>query len=237
MSDEIVILISGAAAIGFFHTLLGPDHYLPFIMMSRSREWSLTKTTLVTVLCGLGHVLSSVVLGIIGIIFGIAVSQLEVVESFRGGLAAWALIAFGLVYFTWGMRKALKNKHHQHIHIHADGVDHVHAHNHTEEHMHVHVKEGTKHITPWVLFTIFILGPCEPLIPLLMYPAAKSSLPGLVLVTAIFGAVTILTMLGIVLVSTFGINLIPTTRLERYTHAIAGATICLCGVAIQFLGL
>jgi sulfite exporter TauE/SafE len=177
------------------------------------------------------------VLGIIGIIFGIAVSQLEVVESFRGGLAAWALIAFGLVYFTWGMRKALKNKHHQHIHIHADGVDHVHAHNHTEEHMHVHVKEGTKHITPWVLFTIFILGPCEPLIPLLMYPAAKSSLPGLVLVTAIFGAVTILTMLGIVLVSTFGINLIPTTRLERYTHAIAGATICLCGVAIQFLGL
>ncbi|MCR4343721.1 MAG: hypothetical protein NUV44_03060 [Candidatus Scalindua sp.] len=26
-------------------------------------------------------------------------------------------------------------------------------------------------------------------------------------------------------------------RLERYTHALAGATICLCGTTIRFLGL
>jgi hypothetical protein len=26
-------------------------------------------------------------------------------------------------------------------------------------------------------------------------------------------------------------------RLERYSHALAGATILLCGIAIQFLGL
>jgi nickel/cobalt exporter len=49
--------------------------------------------------------------------------------------------------------------------------------------------------------------------------------------------VTILTMLSIVLVTLFGINLIPTAKLERYTHAIAGATLLLCGIFIQFLGL
>jgi hypothetical protein len=57
------------------------------------------------------------------------------------------------------------------------------------------------------------------------------------MVTAAFGSVTILTMLGIVLVSSFGINLLPMGKLERYSHALAGGTILLCGVAIQFLGL
>ncbi len=237
MSNELLILIIAAASIGFFHTLLGPDHYLPFIVMSRSRNWSLRKTSLVTVLCGIGHVLSSVLLGIIGIALGIAVSKLEAIESFRGSIAAWVLIAFGLVYFIWGMRRALRSKPHEHLHKHKDGFSHMHTHNHTEVHMHVHRKKGTKNITPWVLFTIFVFGPCEPLIPLLMYPAAKNSLLGVVLVTGLFSATTILTMLGIVLISTFGVNLIPMNRLERYTHAIAGATICLCGVSIQFLGL
>ncbi|MEK6528764.1 MAG: sulfite exporter TauE/SafE family protein [Nitrospirota bacterium] len=237
MTDELLILVIAAASIGFFHTLLGPDHYLPFIVMSRSRKWTLRKTTLVTVLCGIGHVLSSVVLGMIGIALGIAVSKLQAVESFRGSIAAWALIAFGLVYFIWGMRRALRNKPHEHLHKHEDEFSHGHTHNHNDTHMHVHGEKGAKNITPWVLFTIFVFGPCEPLIPLLMYPAAKNSLIGLVLVTCIFGAITILTMLGIVLFSTFGVNLVPTARLERYTHAIAGATICICGVSIQFLGL
>jgi sulfite exporter TauE/SafE len=237
MSNELLILIIAAASIGFFHTLLGPDHYLPFIVMSRSRNWSLRKTSLVTVVCGIGHVLSSVLLGIIGIALGIAVSKLEAIESFRGSIAAWVLIAFGLVYFIWGMRRALRSKPHEHLHKHEDGFSHMHTHNHTEVHMHVHRKKGTRNITPWVLFTIFVFGPCEPLIPLLMYPAAKNSLLGVVLVTGLFSATTILTMLGIVLISTFGFNLIPMNRLERYTHAIAGATICLCGVSIQFLGL
>lgn len=237
MSDELLILVTAAASIGFFHTLLGPDHYLPFIVMSRSGKWSLRKTALVTVLCGIGHVLSSVLLGVFGVALGIAVSKLEAVESFRGGIAAWALIAFGLVYFVWGMRRALRHKSHKHLHIHEGDINHVHTHAHTRKHMHVHEEKDAKSITPWVLFTIFVLGPCEPLIPMLMYPAAKNSLTGLLLVTGVFGVITILTMLGIVLVSTFGVNIVPTARLERYTHAIAGATIFLCGMAIQFLGL
>ncbi len=237
MSNELLILIAAAASIGFFHTLFGPDHYLPFIVMSKSGKWSIRKTTLVTVVCGVGHVLSSVLLGILGVTLGIAVSKLEAVESFRGNIAAWALIAFGLVYFIWGVRRALRSKPHKHLHKHEDGFSHMHTHNHMEKHMHVHGEKSAKSITPWALFTIFVFGPCEPLIPLLMYPAAKSSLPGLLLVAGIFAAITILTMLSIVLISTFGINLIPTARLERYTQAIAGATICLCGISIQFLGL
>jgi sulfite exporter TauE/SafE len=237
MSQEMIILLSTAAFLGFFHTLLGPDHYLPFIVMGKARKWSMAKTTWITVLCGMGHVASSVLLGFIGIALGMAVTKLVVVESFRGNLAAWALIAFGLVYFVWGMRRAWKNKPHQHSHFHNEGHTHIHAHVHTEEHAHVHEMENKGNITPWVLFTIFVLGPCEPLIPIIMYPAAKENVGGLLLVTLIFGAVTILTMVGIVIASTWGINRLPLRKVERFTHALAGGSICLCGLAIQFLGL
>jgi nickel/cobalt exporter len=237
MSQEMIVLLFTAAFLGFFHTLLGPDHYLPFIVMGKARKWSMAKTTWITVLCGMGHVASSVLLGFIGIALGMAVTKLVVVESFRGNLAAWALIAFGLVYFVWGMRRAWKNKPHQHSHFHTDGHTHIHEHLHTEEHAHVHEMENKGNITPWVLFTIFVLGPCEPLIPIIMYPAAKENIGGLLLVTLVFGAVTILTMVGIVIASTWGINRLPLKKVERFTHALAGGSICLCGLAIQFLGL
>ncbi len=237
LSKEIIILTITAASIAFFHTMLGPDHYLPFILMSRANRWSIYKTTWVTTMCGVGHVLSSVLLGLIGILLGIAVSKLEVIESFRGGIAAWVLIALGLVYFVWGLRKGLRSKQHDHWHSHSSEDIHRHSHTHNLDHLHVHNHNRSKNLTPWVLFAIFIFGPCEPLIPLLMYPAAQRSLFGVISIAIVFGVVTILTMLGIVLVSSTGIRFISFERMERYIHAFAGATICVCGVAIQFFGL
>ncbi|MBL7068940.1 MAG: sulfite exporter TauE/SafE family protein [Candidatus Omnitrophica bacterium] len=237
MNGEAITLYITAASIGFLHTLFGPDHYLPFIVMSRARRWSLLKTGLITFICGLGHITSSVFFGIAGVILGIAVMRLEALEAVRGNLAGWALIGFGLAYFIWGLRSALRRHPHRHSHAHLNTNKHSHLHGHINEHAHIHDKSGKRNITPWVLFTIFVLGPCEPLIPILMYPAAKNSVIDLVGVTLTFGAVTIMTMLGMVIILSLGINFIPLGRLERYTHALAGAAILLCGAAIQFLGL
>ncbi len=237
MTQELWLLTFTAASIGFFHTLFGPDHYVPFIVIAKARKWSLAKTFWLTLACGVGHVGSSVLLGILGIALGLAVMRLEAFEAYRGNIAAWALIAFGFVYFLWGLRRAFRKKPHQHIHAHQDGTTHTHTHTHSGNHVHVHEKADAVNITPWILFTIFVLGPCEPLIPLLMYPAAKNSIMGLTLVTAVFGSITIGTMLAIVLIASFGIAFVPTEKLQRFSHALAGAAVCLCGVAIQFLGL
>ncbi len=235
MNSEILILCLTAASIGLVHTLLGPDHYLPFIVMSQAGKWSAKKTALVTILCGLGHVLSSVVLGMVGVTFGIAIMQIEALEGFRGNIAAWLLIGFGFAYFVWGAHRAIRNKEHTHDHTH-EGHAHSHEHSHHLAHAHVH-KEKKKNLTPWILFTIFVFGPCEPLIPILMYPAAKSSIMGMLLVAGIFSVVTIGTMLTVVLLTLWGISFAALGKIERYTHAIAGATICISGLAIQFLGL
>jgi len=233
---QILVIAGTAATLGFIHTVLGPDHYLPFVVMSRARKWPLSKTLFISFLCGLGHVLSSVFLGFLGIALGVAVFKLENIESFRGSVAAWLLISFGFAYFIWGLRRAIKNRPHKHIHFHADGDKHEHEHVHKADHAHVH-EEKKKNITPWILFTIFVFGPCEPLIPLVMYPAAKHNTGGVVLVALAFGLTTILTMLTIIAAMSWGASFVRLGKLERYAHAIAGAMIFISGLSVQFLGL
>ncbi|RLC52461.1 MAG: hypothetical protein DRI23_02710 [Candidatus Cloacimonadota bacterium] len=236
MNNEILLLAITAASIGFFHTLFGPDHYLPFIVMSKARGWNLSKTLSITFLCGIGHVFGSVVLGILGVSIGIAIGKIEAFEGIRGSLAGWALMTFGLVYMIWGIRNTIRNKPHTHSHLHMDGTKHEHEHSHQQEHSHVHDAKK-KSITPWILFTIFVLGPCEPLIPILMYPAAQNSISGLLFITTIFAVVTISTMMIVVYVASLGLKFAIFSKMERYSHTLAGGIILLSGVAINFLGL
>jgi len=236
MSPELSALLIAAVSIGFFHTLFGPDHYVPFVMLSWSRKWSTAKTAAITFACGLGHILSSIVLGLVGVALGVALERLELIESTRGTIAAWLLIAFGLAYTVWGIRRAVLGKPHRHVHVHGAGDTHEHEHVHDGSHAHVHEDEG-KTVTPWALFIIFIFGPCEPLIPLLIYPAARKSVAGVALVSLTFGAVTIATMMAAVFLMRAGLSLKVLSRAERYTHAIAGLTILTCGLMIEFMGL
>jgi sulfite exporter TauE/SafE len=242
MDSHIIVLCITAASIGFMHTLLGPDHYLPFVVLAKARKWSSLKTAWITILCGIGHVGSSVVIGFIGIAAGVALSKLTYFESVRGNIAGWLFIGFGLAYALWGLRRAFKNKPHTHSHFHLNGKKHVHEHTHFVEHAHIHSEEiaektDYKSLTPWILFVIFVFGPCEPLIPLLMFPALRHSTVGVISVSTVFAIITIATMLSIVLLMTSGLKLVKLERIEKYTHALAGAAIFFSGVAIQFLGL
>jgi ABC-type nickel/cobalt efflux system permease component RcnA len=236
LQSDITALCALAASIGFLHTAFGPDHYVPFIVMARVRRWSLAKTAWITFLCGLGHVLSSVVLGLVGVALGVAVMKLEVVEGYRGSVAAWLLIGFGFAYFVWGVHRAARNRPHRHKHSHGIGATHDHVHTHEANHVHVH-EDGKQDVTPWILFTLFVFGPCEPLIPILMYPAAESSAAGMILVASVFSVVTIGTMLTVVLLGAWGVGFARLERWDRFSHAAAGMAIFACGLAIEFLGL
>jgi len=231
------ILILTAASLGFVHTVLGPDHYIPFIAIAKAKNWSITKTLGITALCGVGHVLGSIVIGFIGIFSGFALDQLTIIESFRGNIAAWLLIGFGLSYTAYGLRKAYLNKPHEHFHTHSDGTIHKHRHTHKKEHTHMHPDKEKKSITPWILFIIFVFGPCEVLIPILMYPAAQNNYPLLIAATVVFAICTIGTMLLMVSLPLLGFRLFRISRFEKYSYALAGVLILICGIAVQFLGI
>ena len=237
MSLDLTVLLATTASVAFLHVLLGPDHYVPFIALARARRWSMKRAASITLLCGLGHVLGSIVLGGVGIALGTAVGTLEAAEATRGSIAAWALIAFGLVYLLWGLRRAWKNRPHTHVHRHPGGLSHAHSHGHIDDHAHPHDEAAHRSVTPWVLFIVFVLGPCEPLIPLLMYPAATGAWLSTVLVGAVFTVITLATMLAAVLLGLRGLRFVRIAPLERWAHALAGAAVLISGLAIEVLGL
>jgi sulfite exporter TauE/SafE len=231
MHTDLHLLIAAAVAIAFLHTLSGPDHYLPFIALSRSKGWSLGRTLAWTLVCGIGHVGSSVVLGLGGAALGWSLSKINGLQSVRGTVAGWMLLGFGLAYGLWGLMRARKAYRHKHFDVYDDGSVYVYEHKHGAA-----VAPKDRHaVTLWVLFLIFVLGPCEPMIPLLYFPAATASWWGMGLLIAVYTAFTLLAMLAMVIAGYYGTRLYKTDGVERYMHALGGLTIFTCGVGMVFL--
>jgi len=230
MQLDLTLLMLNAAAVGTIHTLVGPDHYLPFIVLSKARGWSRVKTLWITLACGIGHVASSIVIGLVGYAAGASLKHLTFIEDIRGEIAAWLLIGFGLVYALWGLRRARRTGPDGHTHTHGGFL-------HAADHVHDPKTGETINLTPWILFIIFAFGPCEPLIPLFIYPAATTGWLSAFAVAAVFSVATLAVMLSVVLAASYGMERIPLRTLGRYSHALAGASIALTGGAIQLFGL
>lgn len=205
MGGNWPVLAAGAISVGFLHTVLGPDHYLPFVALGSARGWTRRKLAVVTVLCGSAHILSSLLIAlVVGGLLGLGASRVEEVFGWQGSAVAWALVVLGLGYAVW----SLVRKRHKH--------------------------QATHDVTVWALFIIFLFGPCEAMIPLVMLPTAEGSVALVVMVLVLFGVVTVVTMTAVVLLLHSGVRLVPSGWLARAAHPLAGGVVALCGVAILF---
>ena len=210
------LLLGTAASLAVVHTLLGIDHSLPFVALGRARGWLLGRTLLVTALCGAGHVASSVLIGAVGVGLGIATDALLWLESARGELAAALLIGFGLTYAAWAVWRGLRKR---------DGT---------------RLQGGpvvADRVTPWALFIVFVLGPCEPLIPLMVVPGMARDWLAVAAVVGVFGLLTVAAMLLAVVAAWRGVALLGAGRIGRHADVAAGLVIAASGAAVLFLGL
>ena len=210
------VLLGTTATLAIVHALFGVDHSLPFVALGRARGWSLRRTLIVTAVCGGGHVLSSVLIGAVGVGLGIATDALLWLESARGQWAAALLIGFGLAYAAWAVLRRLRAA--DRPLRNADATAAVRA-------------------TPWALFVVFALGPCEPLIPLMVVPGMARDWLTLGAVVAVFGALTVGVMLAAVAAGHRGIELLGAARISRHADVAAGLVVAASGAAVLFLGL
>jgi len=213
VQNSIWILLISTASVAFFHAL-APDHWMPFAVMGKAQKWSKARLLWITFIAGLGHVGISVLVGVIGILLGFSLAKLEGIEGHRGAIVLWLLIGFGIAYMIWGIKK---------------GREHKHAHIDEE-------KFKSKTIAVWTLFAIFILGPCEPLVPL-VFLGYNYGYAGVIAVSVIFSIITIVMMLGQSLLAFMGVQLVKHEFAERYSHAFAGLVITLTGVSVMVLGI
>jgi len=207
--DSLFVLLVSTVTIGVVHAL-APDHWVPFVSMAKAQNWSKTKLGWVTFVSGLGHVGSSILIGSIGLILGFSLTNFGDIESHRGQVAGLLLIGFGLAYAIWGF-KQVRDHHHPKI-------------------------NPERSVTLWTLVAIFVLGPCEPLIPLMFVGAAHGWL-AVALVSLLFSLVTLIMMVGQVLLAYVGLSLIRFAKIDHYSHAIAGLVIAVTGGMVMFLGI
>jgi hypothetical protein len=203
------ILLLSTLTISLLHAL-APDHWLPFVMIGKAQGWTKWKLTTVTILAGIGHVSSSLAIGAVGVLLGLAAERINLWESNRGNIASLLLIGFGLAYMVWGLKNWGRK--------------------------HTHELEKAKVVSYWTIFALVVFGPCEPLIPLI-FAGSAYGWPSVFTVFALFGISTIGMMLIQVHLATFGVSLIRSHWFEHASDVIAGGVIALTGILIRVLGI
>ncbi|MSR75902.1 MAG: hypothetical protein EXS14_10590 [Planctomycetes bacterium] len=153
-----------AAGVGVMHTLLGPDHWLPFVALGRQPNYGLRRLVPVVLLCGLLHCLASVAIAALGTVAGASLTAFLQLTEARGVLAGLALLSLGVAMFAP---------------TRADAA--------------LAAPRGGRLV--WWLLVVFVLGPCEWLIPAAMAAAARYGPQGLWVVSLSFSLATIATML------------------------------------------
>lgn len=207
-------LAAAAVTVAALHTV-APDHWMPIAALARAQAWSSGRTARVTALCGLGHVTTSVALGLLGVAFGV-----ELFQQFGARLEAFAgllLIAFGTGYGLWGLRHA---------------AAHLHGHHH-QSYDHVHEPERA---TPWTLFLVYLADPCVAILPL-MVAAAPLGWGALFAIVLLYELTTTVTMIALVLPARSAAHAwVRGQWVHRYGDAVAGGFIAVVGITVTLLG-
>ncbi len=228
MDASIILIIISLTCL---HICTGPDHYLPFIALAKSRNWGVAKTILWTSLCGIGHIASSVIISAIVMALGWGLSKISWLDRIRGNLAGVALLLLGLCYMVWGFWQVKQNKAHKHFEATEDGNIYVFEHRHGNA-----IAPIQKHlVTPWVMFIIFALAPNEPMIPLLSVLGIGGNMWLVVGFITVYVVATIAVMLLMVLLGFYGLSFFKADWLEKYMQPISGLTLLLCGAIMLFI--
>jgi nickel/cobalt transporter (NicO) family protein len=217
-------LIAAAIGIGSIHTL-APDHWMPFAALARAERWSARRAAAVTAGCGLGHVTTSVALGLLAVGFGREV--FEVFGRRLESVAGLLLVGFGVAYGIWGLHRRMSER--AHAHAHAHGYHHAHTHSHGQDEVH-------RPVTAWSLFLVFSADPCVAVIPL-TFAASPFGWTTTLAVVAAYELATIVTMVALVLPARAAIRTVRAGWADEWGDALAGAVVAGAGIVVMGLGI
>ena len=232
------LLVATVAAVGVLHTLV-PDHWAPIVVVGRAQGWSVARTARAAAIAGIGHVTSTLVLGML---LWAAGAVLAVRYGHGVNLAAaCALIAFGawIGWSGWREVRDAGGEHahagHAHAHVHDDGTRHVHWHEHHDGDL--HAADGTlvlhahDHAIAGRTALLLILGSSPMLegVPA-FFAASTYGPPLLALMAAVFAFATIATYVAASSLAIAGLQRLSLGPLERYGEVLSGAFVALVGV-------
>jgi ABC-type nickel/cobalt efflux system permease component RcnA len=221
--------------VAFFHAAI-PTHWLPFVLVARARNWSRTRTLLITVFAGLGHIALTSLLGLAIAWFGF---QLEEKVAWFSWLASGLLLAIA-AFYGWRQWTGGGICHH-----HPPGGHH-HADEHCgEEREHSHWQEelqGSPLVShaagEWPaisgLFVMLTLSPCEGFLPVYL-SGVQFGWTGFFVLSGILAVATLAGMLLFTWLALIGFDRFRLKTFERYEAGLLGALFALLAVVIFVL--
>ncbi len=231
------LLVATVATVGVLHTLV-PDHWAPIVVLGRQQGWSVSRTARAAALAGVGHVTTTLLLGLLLWVVGaaLAVRYAHLVSV----AAAVALLVFG-AWIAYGGWRELRggvdhdaDVGHAHLHRHADATEHVHWHDHDG---HLHATDGGAavihehdHAVTGRTALLLILG-SSPMIEGLpaFFAASPYGMSLLCVMAVVFALATIGTYVGVSAAGVSGLQRISLGPLERYGEVASGVFVALVG--------
>ncbi|MCL6581127.1 MAG: hypothetical protein K6U08_05870 [Firmicutes bacterium] len=212
------VLIAGAATVGALHALL-PDHWLPFVLLSRARGWNVRRSLVAAVIGGLAHLGSTAALGVLVAFLG--AEALERVGTGAELAGAGVLGVFGAVLALRGLatvRRLDREGHGERGHRHGAAVRER-----------SHDPGGPPRCGSLAEAAVLGLRPCAEAVPVFLaasaYGVGSSLLTVLAWVLATLGA-----LVAMVWVSLLGLGRLRADLVARYGEVAAGALILLLGL-------
>jgi len=216
-------LLVAAAGVGFGHAIL-PDHWVPLAVIGRTRRYPLSKVARLSGLAGVAHVLVSVVLGAVIVVVGLQLRS--AVEHAQDAIVGSLLIATGLAFLVLELTG--------HGHSLAQDHDHEHAHHpRADEHHRTPATSRSPNSSLLSIMVPFGAAASPDLTILPVFLAATTAGAGAAIGSvAVFGAVTIATIVGLTLFAAAGGYQVRGQWLDRWGNAFTALVLIVIGTLV-----
>jgi putative Mn2+ efflux pump MntP len=198
-------LVSGSLLLSLLHAII-PSHWLPVLAIGKKEGWSFSEILNVTIISGLSHVASTLLIG-----WGLAFFGWEISKNFQTitpYLAPVVLVFIGIVFIY---------RHHKHKHFHVNDQPH----------------QNSKAKMIFGLSLAMFFSPCLE-IEAYFLASGTESVWWTVILSAIYFFVTLAGMVIWVNVAYHSSNKFNWHRLEHNAGIITGGTLIATGI-ISFL--
>lgn len=183
-----------------------PNHWMPFALIGKGQRWSLSKTIFITAIAGLGHCVTTIILGFIIALLGFQITKYA--EAIAEPIASGILILLGTIFVIFGR---LKSNHHDHGQTRfsnkALGIS---------------------------LFAMLSTSPCVAALPIFL-AASTFSWGTLLLLSLILSITTVSGMLGLTILAYNGVEKIRLCCIEHYEKEIIGAILIFIGILLMII--
>ncbi|MHB8146847.1 MAG: hypothetical protein ACYDGM_06230 [Vulcanimicrobiaceae bacterium] len=206
MTEQAALLLLAVVAVGVLHTLV-PDHWAPIALMARQSGWTRLQTARAAFGAGLGHTISTLAIGIIVWLAGLAFAErFGHLVSIASSLA---LIGFGgwIAISSW-----------REIHGGAD-------HHHRED-------ADTQIAKPNSRMALLLILGSSPMIEGIpaFFAASKFGFGLIALMSVLFAISTIVTYVTLCVYSHAALKRVSFGVFEEYGEVLSGTFIAIIGV-------